>query len=136
MLYLFMLSLACRSEEGTGLNSQPKAHPGSASVRPTDIDVDTLFERKQTSELTIIDVRTPQEYAEGHIIGARNIPLNILESKLEELTPHQDQEIYLVCAVGGRSHKARVFLNKKGFSKAINVKGGTRGWKAKGYPTK
>ena len=93
-------------------------------------------ERKQKAELTIIDVRTPQEYAEGHIIGARNIPLKTLASKLEELTHHKDQEIYLVCAVGGRSHQARVFLNQKGFSKAINVQGGTRGWKAKGYPTK
>ena len=141
MLYLFMLSLSCRSEHTPNPDIAPNPQHTSetlqtTSTTETDIDVDTLFARQQQSERMIIDVRTPEEYAQGHITGARNIPLNLLESKLDELSPHKDQEIYLVCAVGGRSHQARVFLNTKGFSKAINVQGGTRGWKAKGYPTK
>ena len=135
MFFLLFFSLSCRSEERSIPQTESKKLVEQKPTE-TDIDVDTLFSRMQTSEQTIIDVRTPEEYAQGHIIGAHNIPLDTLDSQLKKLEPHKNQEIYLVCAVGGRSHRARVFLTQKGFTKAINVQGGTRGWKAKGYPTK
>ena len=91
------------------------------------------FDSKQ-SELVIIDVRHPKNMHRDTFVGARNIPLNTLESQLEALEPHKDKTLYLVCAVGGRSHNARVSLSQKGFSKN-QCTGGTRGWKAKGYPT-
>ena len=100
-----------------------------------EIDVDTLYAKKQQNEnLVIIDVRTPAEYSSGHIPGAKPIPLSDLDTSLSQLEAFKEQEIYLVCAVGGRSQQATTILREKGFSKATNVQGGTRGWKAKGYP--
>ena len=134
MFYFLCIVFACTTEQHSEPTHTSKQTDAPKSIE-TDIDVDTLFDRSKQSALTIIDVRTPEEYAQGHIVGARNIPLSTLEGQLEALEPHKDKALYLVCAVGGRSHNARVFLSQKGFSKAINVQGGTRGWKAKGYPT-
>ena len=126
---IFFLFLACYSPNSK--NSDPK----ELNQTIMEIDVDTLYEKKQQNEsLVIVDVRTPAEYNSGHIPSAQLIPLSELSSSLSKLEAHKNQEIYLVCAVGGRSQTATELLRKEGFSKAINVQGGTRGWKAKGYP--
>ena len=71
----------------------------------------------------LVDVREPDEFAEGNIPGAKNIPLGVLLSGivLDELP--KDKEIVLNCRSGRRSADAQEFLIKKGF-KAINLEGG------------
>ena len=71
----------------------------------------------------LVDVREPDEFAEGNIPGAKNIPLGIVLSgvKLDELP--KDKEIVLNCRSGRRSATAQEFLISKGF-KAINLEGG------------
>jgi len=98
------------------------------------IDVQTLHQ-KMSQKPVIIDVRTTEEFSSGHLPTAKNIPLDELENRLEGLTPHKTQEIFLVCATGRRSKRATDLLRSKGFTQAINVEGGTRGWQAKGFPT-
>ena len=130
-MILLSLFLACNDH-----SSQVDADPSSSlSQQSLEIDVEEFYKRAQKGTPIIIDVRTPQEYAQGHIPKAQNIPLSLLKNQLQKLQPYVKQEIYLVCAVGGRSAKATDFLHSKGFQKAINVQGGTRGWKARGYPT-
>ncbi len=128
-MIFFIALLACSTADVKSTSTE------SASYRIIEIDVDTLYAKKQQNEsLVIVDVRTPAEYRDGHIPGAKPIPLAELSSSLSQLEAYKEQEIYLVCAVGGRSRQATTLLREKGFSKAINVQGGTRGWKAKGYP--
>ena len=128
-MIIFITLLACSSVDVK--NSVPE----NSNYSIMEIDVDTLYAKKQQNEnLVIIDVRTPAEYSSGHIPGAKTIPLADLSASISQLKAYKEQEIYLVCAVGGRSQKATELLREKGFSKAINVQGGTRGWKAKGYP--
>jgi rhodanese-related sulfurtransferase len=82
----------------------------------------------------LIDVRTADEYASGHVPGARNIPLDQLESRLSELEPHRGDDVWVVCHSGSRSARASRLLASAGF-RTINVEGGTSAWIAAGHPT-
>jgi phage shock protein E len=80
---------------------------------------------------TIIDVREPYEYAEGHVPGAEPMPLMSVPQRVDQLPT--DRPVYVVCAVGGRSAQAAAFLATRGVD-AVNVDGGTGDWVAAGYP--
>lgn len=84
------------------------------------ITTDELKEKKQP---TIIDVREPEEFQEGHIPGAVNIPL----SKIEQEPFDTEEEIFLVCRSDRRSGLAADLLNEKGY-KGVNVQGGMLEW--------
>jgi rhodanese-related sulfurtransferase len=81
--------------------------------------------------LVLLDVREPDEFAEGHVPGAELVPLAMVPLRLGELPA--DRPVYLVCAVGGRSAQAAMFLTARGVD-AVNVAGGTQEWVASGYP--
>ncbi len=73
--------------------------------------------------LTLIDVRTPAEFEEVHVDGARNIPLDRLDpAQLSEL---RGQEVYVICKSGARGRQACEKLSSAGFSHIINIEGGT-----------
>jgi len=80
----------------------------------------------------MVDVRTPEEYAEGHIKGAKLIPLAELEQRLAELP--KDKQLYVYCRSGRRSVSASEILARAGFSRVENVLGGINAWSAAGYP--
>ncbi|MEJ8604213.1 rhodanese-like domain-containing protein [Riemerella anatipestifer] len=67
----------------------------------------------------LVDVRTPEEFAEGSANGAINIPLDQLENHLDKLNPSQD--IVLFCRSGRRSEEAKTILEKHGFKKVYNA---------------
>ena len=77
----------------------------------------------------LIDVRSPTEFAQGHAAGARNIPLDQLLQRLDELpdTP------LILCQSGARSARAVALLGGAG-RPAIDVAGGTSAWRAAGLP--
>ncbi|MFE5852609.1 rhodanese-like domain-containing protein [Streptomyces sp. NPDC056500] len=89
--------------------------------------------RTRLGELTVIDVRTPGEYASGHLPGALNIPLDQLRKALPELTEAGHRgEILVVCASGTRSESACALLADKGITTATLI-GGTSAWTAGGH---
>jgi len=73
----------------------------------------------------VLDVREPDEYANGHIPGSKLIPLGTLGNHLAELP--KEQPIVVVCAAGGRSAHATQHLVQAGY-KAVNLVGGMMGW--------
>ncbi|GGJ62593.1 rhodanese-related sulfurtransferase [Anoxybacillus voinovskiensis] len=77
----------------------------------------------------LIDVREPDEYAAGHILGARNIPLTQLRMRMKEL--RKDQPIYLYCQSGLRSGRAAQMLYRKGYRDLYHLKGGFKTWTGK-----
>jgi rhodanese-related sulfurtransferase len=79
----------------------------------------------------VVDVREPEEYAGGHVPGARLVPLATVPVRLAEFPT--DRPVYLVCAVGARSFQAAQYLGQRGVD-AVNVDGGTGEWVAAGYP--
>ena len=67
----------------------------------------------------IIDVRTPGEYASGHVKGSINVPLNVVGSRAEELKKHKNG-LVLCCASGMRSGVAKGLFKKAGFQNVVN----------------
>lgn len=77
----------------------------------------------------LIDVREPKEFDGGHILGARNIPLSQLRTRLQEL--REDKPVYLYCQSGARSTRAAMMLHKKGYSDLNMLEGGFKKWSGK-----
>ena len=93
-----------------------------------DITVKELKERLAKKEtIHIIDVREQHEYDEFNI-GATLIPLGEIPDRLDELTAYENEELILHCRSGGRSGKAKLYLQDKGFSKVRNLLGGMLEW--------
>ena len=107
--------------------------PATDKVGPKIVD-HTQASRMIASENPplILDVRTPEEYTEGHIPGARLIPLNTISDSLAILSQYKDEEIIAVCRSGRRSGIATEQLTKEGFGKVYNLKGGMVQWKQNG----
>jgi rhodanese-related sulfurtransferase len=80
----------------------------------------------------IIDVREPGEYAEGHIPGARLVPLNTLLARPRE--PARRDDVVFVCVVGVRSALACEMAAAIGLSRVYNLEGGTEAWASQGLP--
>jgi rhodanese-related sulfurtransferase len=84
--------------------------------------------------LTILDVRTPAEFATSHLQGAKNLDANSAVFK-DELLKLDKTKPYLVhCGGGGRSSKARDLMKSLGFTKVTHLDGGLKAWKASGGP--
>ncbi len=87
--------------------------------------------RRHAAGTTVIDVREPDEYVEGHVPGAPLIPLGEVMERVDEF-PTVD-EVLIICKVGGRSARAAQFLRGQGID-AINIAGGTMAWIEAGHP--
>lgn len=94
------------------------------------ISVQDLHEKMQSKKLVIIDVRSPQEYAEGHIPGAKNIALQEIADYADDLKTKGD--VYLHCRAGGRSTTACMILESKDLINVVNVIGGILAWEDAG----
>lgn len=77
----------------------------------------------------LIDVREPNEFEAGHILGARNIPLTQMKTRMKEIRP--DKPVYLYCQSGLRSGRAAQTLYKKGYRDLYHLQGGFKGWTGK-----
>jgi rhodanese-related sulfurtransferase len=80
----------------------------------------------------ILDVRSKEEYKEGHIKDSVLIPVDELENRLGEVP--EDKSIIVYCRSGNRSAKASNTLVDNGFKAVLNVEGGITEWISKGYP--
>jgi rhodanese-related sulfurtransferase/rubrerythrin len=85
------------------------------------------MEQKESDQLTILDVRQPNEYEGGHISGSKLIPLPDLTERLNEIDPKKPTVVY--CAIGGRSRVAAQMLAGNGFEEVVNLSGGFKAWK-------
>lgn len=99
---------------------------------PLEVTVHELAAAANDGAL-VVDVREPEEYAEGHIPQAVPMPLATVPARHTELRHHET--VYLVCAVGARSMQAAMFLSRLGYD-VCNVAGGTQDWIDAGFPVK
>lgn len=88
------------------------------------------FSQAEAAHL-LVDVRTPEEFASGHIAGSVNIPLNELPSRMSELPT--DQPVVLYCRSGNRSAQAADILRRAGYNQIYDL-GGIISWTAAGLP--
>ena len=105
-----------------------------AQAKFKNVGVDQFDKLRQQTNAVVLDVRTPKEFAAGHIPGAVNIDWNAADfgKKVAEL---DKSKTYLVhCAVGGRSAKASDKMTALQFIDVYNLEGGMKAWEKAGKP--
>jgi phage shock protein E len=113
----------------------PVSTPASRTAEKRNLNADQaarLMEEKP--EIIILDVRTPEEYAVGHIQKALNINYydQTFQKDLTRLEPRKSYLIY--CASGNRSSKARVILTQIGITNLYHLDGGIKAWQKASLP--
>jgi hydroxyacylglutathione hydrolase len=101
------------------------------------VDLMTVSELKEKlddgEEIKLLDVRSKEEYEEGHIKGVQNIYVGHLEEHLKDVP--QDQPMVVICGVGTRASLGASILLRKGRRDIHNLLGGMTAWEEAGYPT-
>lgn len=82
----------------------------------------------------VVDVRSPKEFAMGHMREARNIPLKELPQRVSELDKLKSKSVIVVCSTGVQSARAGSVLKKAGFTEVYGLNGGMAAWQAQGLP--
>jgi rhodanese-related sulfurtransferase len=83
-------------------------------------------ELKNDAEINLIDVRTPEEYRQGHIPGSRNVPVDRID-EIVKAVPDRDAKLFVYCLSGSRSAYACDFLVRMGYVNVTNI-GGIAQW--------
>ncbi|HQR86532.1 MAG: sulfurtransferase [Burkholderiales bacterium 35-55-47] len=82
----------------------------------------------------VVDVCGRDEYAQGHIKGALNVPLDQLEANLGQAVKNKSTPLILSCASGMRSKRAQAIAQKLGYEKVHSLQGGLKAWKEANLP--
>jgi len=82
----------------------------------------------------VVDVREPNEFAAGHVLGAKNLPLARLDASGAELAKKKERPVIVYCDGGERSAKALATLKKHGYTRVANLSGGLGAWQQAGLP--
>ena len=84
--------------------------------------------------VAVVDVREAEEFAAGHIPGAKHVPRSYLESRIEAAVPDRSTQVILYCASGNRSaYAARTLQEDLGYEHVRSMNGGITLWKDRGY---
>lgn len=93
-----------------------------------------LLEKVKTEEWMLIDVRSPQEYAQGHIPGAINMPHDEIDGYINQLQDAKDKPIIIYCRSGRRASIAMKKLELQEFTDVSHLEGDIMGWRESGLP--
>jgi len=99
--------------------------------RASPLQLTQMINRGKT---TIVDVRSNEEFAAGHLRDAKHIPLADLGTRIGELDKSKNRTVIMVCQTGARSDKAARQLQAAGFEDVHSLEGGLAAWKAAGLP--
>ena len=104
-------------------------------IKNTIEEVDPSEVKELVGEgVAIVDVRGSEEFATGHLPGAKSVPRGHLESRIENAVPDRSAEIILYCASGSRSaYAARTLIEDMGYEHVRSMTGGITLWKDRGY---
>ena len=134
MLPLLALLLLLGST-GYGQAQEKTATATSApAVRFKDADVAEFARLAADTNNIVLDVRTPREYAAGHLAGAVNMNLRAADFAAQAARLDKSRTYLVHCAVGLRSASACQKLGSMGFTNLVNLKTGLNGWEAAGQP--
>lgn len=96
-----------------------------ATIKP-----EAVHERasKNDASLVIVDVRTAEEFAQGHVPGAINIPHDKVADRIQELMGAKSKDVVVYCRSGRRSGMAAETLQAHGFTSLLQLEGNLQGW--------
>ena len=86
------------------------------------------------NDAMVLDLRSADAFGRGHIVGARNVPMDEFEGHLEKLAKFKNKPVVAVCNSGMSSSKAVNALRNAGFESVYNLKGGMNAWGQSGLP--
>ncbi len=124
--YLFVTALV-----SGGLLVWPTLTGGLGGGRVSAADAVRLINREKA---VLIDISEPAEFAAGHAVGARSVPLGGLETS-RELPKNKSLPLVVVCPTGARAPRAVALLKKLGFENTTALAGGLAAWRAANLPT-
>jgi len=104
---------------------------GRGGKRASPLEATMLINRGKS---TIVDVRSPEEFAAGHLRDAKNIPLADLGTRIGELEKSKNRSVIVVCQTGARADKAVRQLDAAGFADVVRLDGGIAAWQTAGLP--
>ena len=99
------------------------------------LDPQAMVQLMNREKAVVIDVCEPDEFARGHVIGAKNLPLAQVDEKLPQWVKNKSTPVIMVCQVGARSSRAAAAARKLGYENAHSLSGGLRAWVAASMPT-
>lgn len=125
---MLWISLASCGQKQNEKSSDQNSASKISLISPEDLN-------KVNKDIILIDVRTPGEYASGHVENSVNIDFRA--SNFKELIGELDknQDVYVYCKVGGRSGSAARMMEDIGFKKVYDLKGGIIAWEKDGFKT-
>jgi len=101
---------------------------GLVNIDPTDAV------KLINNDALVVDIRSTESFSRGHIVNARHIPADELDTKASQLEQYRNRPIVAVCDSGVTSNRAVASLRKKGFESVYGLKGGMTGWTQAGLP--
>ncbi len=113
---------------GACLAASAVAEPEVQSIAPVDLQA----RRDAGTAPVVIDVRTAEEYATGHIPGAVNIPHDQIADRISEVEAEHGVALY--CMVGPRARMGEAALLGSGYTSVFHIEGGLAAWQASGLP--
>ncbi|MDA9562095.1 rhodanese-like domain-containing protein [Gammaproteobacteria bacterium] len=102
---------------------------GGKKITPQD-----LINLTNQDAAQLIDLRSSNEFDDGHITGSINIPYTDLEDRIHEIKKQEDKSLVLICDTGSQSANAGEVLNKSGFEKTVILSGGIGAWRIDNLP--
>ena len=102
---------------------------GGKKITPQD-----LINLTNQDAAQLIDLRSSNEFNDGHITGSINIPYTDLEDRIHEIKKQEDKSLVLICDTGSQSANAGEVLNKSGFEKTVILSGGIGAWRLDNIP--
>jgi rhodanese-related sulfurtransferase len=109
----------------------PYLRRGTGGPWVTTLEATQLINRE---DALVLDVRDATEFAGGHMLGAKNIPVADIEKRAGEIEKQKSRPVIVLCNEGGRASKAAALLRARGFEKVVNLSGGFPAWQQAGLP--
>ena len=109
---------------GRSSNAPKSDSPGAQTVQ--QVSMEEAVKAWRNREAVFVDVRTVEEYKQGHVPGAVLIPLAEIENRRGEIPI--DKKVYIICRSGNRSSQANLILQKRGIGNTYSVNGGMLDW--------
>ena len=105
-----------------------------ALTKGNGLDPQGMVQLMNREKAVVIDVCEPDEFARGHVIGAKNLPLGELETKLPTAVKNKAVPLIMVCATGAKANRGVAIAKKLGYADVQSLTGGMGAWRAASLP--
>ena len=125
---IFLVMIAAISG---GMLLWPLLRKGAGGPWVNTLQATQLMNRE---DAVVVDLRPAADFAKGHILGARSIPLADLEKRAAELDKYKAKPVIVYCNAGNSSGASVALLRRNGFANVVNLAGGYAAWQQAGLP--